>query len=90
MVVETFERIEAAYVQRYGRNSSKRLAWDGFTMEVFVEYVLRSCSKKSAEVIERLLWERYDQFMQADANALDDLLQRLDGAIGEDFSRSGN
>ena len=33
-VVETLERIEAAYNQRYGRSDQKWLEWDGFMAEV--------------------------------------------------------
>ena len=69
-VVETFERIEGAYVQRYGRRGSKALAWDGFEADVFVSYILRSCSKLSPELIELKMWDRYKVFMEADNKAL--------------------
>jgi hypothetical protein len=69
-VVETFERIEAAYVQRYGHNGPKAMAWDGFFAVVFQTYVLVSCRSMLAEVIERAMWERYQVFMEADDKAL--------------------
>ena len=69
-VVETFERIEGAHVQRYGRRGSKALAWDGFEADVFVSYILRSCSKLKPELIEQKMWDRYKVFMEADDKAL--------------------
>jgi hypothetical protein len=83
-VVETLERIEAAYVQRYGRDSSKYLAWDGFMHDVFVTYVFKSCRKMRPEAIERHMWERFETFLEADYKTLhgndgtgDGLLQSL-------------
>ena len=42
-VVETLERIEAAYAQYYRNDPAKDLPWDGFMHHVFSAYVLRPC-----------------------------------------------
>src|SRR5215510_5444521 len=52
-VVETLERIEAAYAQRYGWNGPRSLCWDGFMHYVFSKYVLVGCRKMRPEAIER-------------------------------------
>jgi hypothetical protein len=57
MVVETFERIEAAYDQRYRRNDAKILEWDGFVHFVFRNYILIPCWKMNPECIEREMWD---------------------------------
>lgn len=76
-VVETLERIEAAYLQRYGDDASKDLPWDGFMHHVFTNYVLKPCWTKDPKVIEREMWKQYARFMEADASALSLLLQPL-------------
>ena len=75
-VVETIERIEAAYVQRYGRKS-KVLPWDGFMHHAFTDYILRPCWKMKPDAIERDLWARYELFMTAEGKALNDLLRAM-------------
>ena len=69
-VVETFERIEAAFVQQYGYKSPKHLAWDGFFADMFTSYVLAACWNRTPEDIERSMWARYQEFMEADDAAL--------------------
>jgi hypothetical protein len=69
-VVETFERIEAAYIQRYGRNGPKWLAWDGFFAQMLYSFVFSPCWTKKPEDLEREMWELYEEFMEADDNAL--------------------
>jgi hypothetical protein len=69
-VVETLERIEAAYVQRYGREGSKDLAWEGFMHDVFSTYILRRCGKMQPQAIERHMWGRFEIFLEADDEAL--------------------
>jgi hypothetical protein len=76
-VVETFERTEAAYVQRYGRRSPKWEAWEGFTHYVFKTYILRACWKMDPEAIERDMWARYEQFMTAEGMALVEMLRPM-------------
>jgi hypothetical protein len=70
VVVETFERIEAAYVQRYGYTGPKWLAWDGFFAQMLYEFVFSPCWTKEPEVLEREMWELYQKYMEADDNAL--------------------
>ena len=69
-VVETFERIEAAYDQRFGSGIAKEIAWQGFEHEVFSKFILRSCSKMEPETIERQMWAAYEKFMEADDRTL--------------------
>jgi hypothetical protein len=69
-VVDTLERIEAAYTQRYGQKGPKWLEWEGFMAEVIVTYVVSSCSRMKPAVIEREMWERYETFMEAEGAAL--------------------
>jgi hypothetical protein len=76
-VVETLERIEAAYEQRYGQNGPKWLEWEGFMAEVFATYILSSCSRMKSRVIEQEMWERYETFMSAEGQALHKLLGPL-------------
>ena len=76
-VVETLERIETAYVQRYGRDGSKWLAWDGFMHYVFTDYILRACWKMSPETIERKMWVQYELFMVSEGKTLDELLRPM-------------
>lgn len=79
VVVETFERIEAAYVQRYGHNGAKWLAWDGFFARLLHSFVFSPCWTKKPEDLERDMWELYEAFMDADDQALweDGLLSTL-------------
>jgi hypothetical protein len=65
-VVETFERIEAAYVQRYGYKGPKWIAWEGFFAHVFQSYVLVAIGRTRPEDVERDMWALYQQFMDAD------------------------
>ena len=69
-VVETFERIEAAYVQRHGHNGSKWIEWGGFVADVFVTYILVACGSLKPDVVEQEMWARYEEFMEADEAAL--------------------
>ncbi len=69
-VVETFERIEAAYHQRYGHNSPKWLAWDGFFARMLYSFVFAPCWKRKTEDLEREMWELYGEFMDADDSVL--------------------
>ena len=69
-VVETFERIEAAFDQRYKANPDKDDAWYGFEAVVFRRYILTSCSRMRPQAIERDMWELYETFMEADDQAL--------------------
>jgi hypothetical protein len=68
-VVETFERIEAAYGQRYGNDAYKEIAWDGFFAQMLVSYVFVARRRTKAE-IERGMWALYEEFMEADDAAL--------------------
>ena len=69
-VVETFERIEAAYVQRYGRNSPKKTAWEGFFAQMLLSYVLVARKHVMLANIEQEMWALYQEFMEADDAAL--------------------
>jgi hypothetical protein len=71
-VVETFERIEQAFNQRYrgGSESAKWIAWDGFFAEMFASYVLVACGSRKPEEIEQEMWARYHEFMEADEAVL--------------------
>lgn len=69
-VVETFERIEAAYDQRYGHNGTKGLAWDGFFARMLYSFVFAPCWKRKPEDLEREMWELYGKFMEADDSVL--------------------
>jgi hypothetical protein len=69
-VVETLERIEAAYAQRYGWKGRMSLRWDGFMHYVFSSYVLVGCRKMRPETIERDMWRRYQALMDANDKAL--------------------
>lgn len=69
-VVDTFERIEAAYNQRYGPKSPKWLVWDGFFAQMLYNFVFTPCWTKRPEDLEREMWELYDAFMEADDRAL--------------------
>jgi hypothetical protein len=75
-VVETFERIEAAYVQRYGR-SKKGLAWDGFMHFVFKSYILKPCWKLNPDTIEREMWAEYERFMTAEGKTLEEMARPM-------------
>ncbi len=69
-VIETFERIEAAFNQRYKVTQDKDVAWDGFMAVVLKWYVFTSCTRMNPRTIERDLWDLYERFMEADAYAL--------------------
>jgi hypothetical protein len=76
-VVETFERIEVAHLQRYGSRGAKPLAWDGFFAQMFKSYVLVACGGRKPADIERELWALYEKYMNADDHDLDALLTAL-------------
>lgn len=70
-VVETFEKLHAAYEQKYGANGgSKVLVWDGFFAEFFQTYVLGASWKKQPDELERELWTLFDKFMAANHDEL--------------------
>lgn len=70
VVVETFERIEAAYVQRYGRTGPKWLNWEGYFARFLYEFVFSACWTKRSEDLEREMWQLYEKYMAADDNEL--------------------
>jgi len=67
-VVETFERIEADYAERY--KGSKGLNWDGFFAQMLYTFVFSACWTKSSEDLERGMWELYEKYMEADDDTL--------------------
>lgn len=69
-VVETFERIEAAYIQRYGEKGPKWLAWDGFFAQMLYSFVFTPCWTKRPQDLEREMWEMYQEYMDADDRKL--------------------
>jgi hypothetical protein len=69
-VVETFERIEAAYDQRYKGTGAKLIAWDGFFAEMLHSFVFAPCWTSNSEDLERQMWDLYEMFMEADDKLL--------------------
>lgn len=69
-VVESFERIEAAYNQRYGEKGSKWIAWDGFFAQMLYSFVFTPCWTRTAEDLESEMWELFETFMAADDRTL--------------------
>ena len=64
-VIETLERIEAAYDQRYANLPEKDAAWAGFMHYVFTTFILQLCRYKKPETIERRMWGEYQTFLEA-------------------------
>ncbi|MBI1651167.1 hypothetical protein [Hyphomicrobium sulfonivorans] len=79
VVVETFERIEAEYNQRYGPKYSNWMAWDGFFAQFLYSFVFSSCWSKAPEQLEQEMWELFEKYMAADEQALwnNGLMDRL-------------
>ncbi len=65
IVVETFERIEAAYLQRYGERGLKSMEWEGFFAEFLYSFVFTASWTKKPEHLEGEMWELYETFMEA-------------------------
>jgi hypothetical protein len=71
-VIETLERIEKSFNQHYRgtRDGVEFIAWDGFLAEMFETYVLVACGRKNPADIEKKMWARFHEFMEADETAL--------------------
>ena len=73
-VVDTFENIEAAFKQRHGTDAGYALRWDCFWFYFMDDYVSKAMWTREPADIERGMWARYHELMEATEAQINDLL----------------